>query len=287
MDQIKNLMSGRAAIVKPRSVLITTRYFWQKWRPLLGNSLAILIMEARRKCYRNLATGEVRNWFYSTIGDLAKSAGFSSKKVLRLLKLPLAVKFIRYKSTFIYNPELGKKVRGKCLFKVLLDDPLIPDDEVGTIRAEMHKPVSFQSPPKPAADSKVVSFEEPPTSQPALNNYSTFQEINIDIINAAVTKSQKGGMVQFYHQIIKELRIDSILTRTILKSCEITEAKDEEGTKIITLNAPSHYYKSVLETELKKRLRMALENALGGTVNLRISVVKEKMANQIIGLTSS
>ena len=112
---------AKAAIIKPRSVIITTRYFWQKWRPLLGNSLAVLIIEARRKCYRNLETGEVRDWFYSTIDELAQSVGFSAKKIAQLLRRPSAEKFIRYKPTYIYSPELGKTVRGKCLFRVSLE----------------------------------------------------------------------------------------------------------------------------------------------------------------------
>ena len=257
----------------------------------MGNSLAILVMEARRRCYRNPQTGEVRNWFYSTIGDLAKSAGFSSKKVLRLLKLPLAAKFIRYKPTYIYNPELGKKVHGKCLFKVSLDDPLIPEDKIQTIREEIHKPLIFESTPKPSIDCQAVSLEIPPPGQLARNRYITSQEINKDINNTTVTNGLQGEIVLMDHgipikpkelktpqgptpmcpAIIQELGANSVLLRTILRSCTIVETPVETGMAIISIGAPNSYYMRVLEIRLRKNLTRILERETGQKIILNIA----------------
>ena len=283
MDQIKNLMPGRAAIIKPRSVLITTRYFWQKWRPLLGNSLAMLVIEARRKCYRNLATGEVRDWFYSTMEELSQTVGFSPKKIMRLLKLPHAQKFIRYKPTYVYSPDIGKKVHGKCLFKVSLDDPLIPDDEVGLVSQEIQNSASFQIQPKAQFDPEPVSLETPPAGQHGRNSYSTFQEINININNTAVTYGPQGEVVLVDHRaaarpkelevtqvpypispaIIQKLGASSVLLRTILRSCTIVAIRAEQDSAVISIGAPNIYYKRVLELRLKENLTRILEQKTG------------------------
>lgn len=108
--------------------VMVSRYFWDKWRPLLGNSLAILIMSARDRCCVGIESDGAAS-FFSSMDDLAQSAGLSAKQVTRLLKHPLAEKFITYKPTYIYNPEKGKKAKGKCLFEVNLHDPLVPGDE--------------------------------------------------------------------------------------------------------------------------------------------------------------
>jgi len=282
---------AKAAIIKPRSVIITTRYFWQKWRPLLGNSLAVLIIEARRKCYRNLETGEVRDWFYSTIDELAQSVGFSAKKIAQLLRRPSAEKFIRYKPTYIYSPELGKKVRGKCLFRVSLDDPLVPDDEVSLISQEIHKDVSFQNHSKAPFVPEVSTFEKPPTGQFDRNNYSTFQEINIDINNTTVNYSQKGGIIEaeieslamqnkqyqnpekydaLFQEIKDEIGKDSILGRTILRSCFISEVRTENNFAIISIDAPNPRYRKVLDVCLRKKITMVLEQMIHRNVSLKI-----------------
>jgi len=194
---MQDLLAKRQ-ILKPRSVIITSRYFWRKWRPILGNSLAVLIMEARQKCYRNLQTGEVRNWFYATMKELGQTTGFSSKKIASLLKKPHAQKFIRYKPTYIYNPDLGKKIKGKCLFQVTLDDPLIPDDELQFIGKEIHKGVSNPSQPKGQGEDEGESFEEQPSGEKVCNNYSTITRLNKE--NNINTVSPPVSETPFKHQ---------------------------------------------------------------------------------------
>ncbi len=185
------------AVIKPRSVVITTRYFWRNWRPILGNDLAVLIIEARQKCYRNNNTGEVRDWFYSTLDELAQTVGFSSKKISRLLKNENAESFIRFKPTYIYNPKLEKRVKGKCLFKVALDDPLTPDDEMQLVRQDIHMDVSFKEHPNNQDGVKVVPLKAQPTGHDVRIKYSTFEKIKESkVIIKNHTRSGKGEHIR-------------------------------------------------------------------------------------------
>jgi hypothetical protein len=277
MQNIQDLLAKRQ-ILKPRSVVITSRYFWRKWRPILGNSLAILIIEARQKCYRNLQTGEVRNWFYATLKELGQTAGFSPKKLTGLLRLPHAQKFIRYKPTYIYNPDLGKRVKGKCLFQVTLDDPLIPEDELGLAGQDIHSGAINPSQPWGQRDDGKDTLSERPNGDKVCNNYSTISTINRDLIyNNTITRSEKGEHLQtiaeneaIQRDICQTLGANSILLRTVLQSCFIGAMQMEEGLAIVTFNAPNRYYQQVIDTRLKRQITQILEDRIQRRIVLRI-----------------
>jgi hypothetical protein len=159
----------------------------------LGNDLAVLIIEARQKCYRNNNTGEVRDWFYSTLGDLAQSVGFSAKKISRLLYSEHAENFIRFKPTYFYNPELEKRVKGKCLFKVALDDPLTPENELKLVQRDIHKGVSFQEHSNNQNGVKAASLRAQPTGHDVCIKYSTSEKIKESkVIVTNHARSEKG-----------------------------------------------------------------------------------------------
>lgn len=273
MSQSQNQIA-RVAIIKPRSVIITTRYFWRKWRPLLGNSLAVLVIEARQKCYRNLQTGEVRAWFYATLREFAQSVGFSSKKVATLLKRPHAQKFIRYKLTYVYNPELGKKVKGKCLFQVSLDDPLTPDDELQLIDREIHNDVINPEPPRGEKFDKVESLGEQPTREKVCNNYSTITRINKVIIvntNETIGKKAEPGDSPVslgerkklypnselneskYIEIIGELGVDSGLLKTMLQSCFIASIEEIGPAIKMVIDTPNRFAVDLLRRKYREK----------------------------------
>jgi hypothetical protein len=119
----------RNQIVHPLNLHVETRYFFRKWKPMLGPVLTLLIMELRDRCYYNPRTGERRDYCWPSQDELARAIGVSVRTVIRALQDPLARKFIRVQHRYRYDPVLGKKVRTSSAYVVAMDDPLRPEDE--------------------------------------------------------------------------------------------------------------------------------------------------------------
>ncbi len=124
----------RNQIVHPSNLHVETRYFFRKWKPLLGPVLTLLIMELRDRCYYNPRTGERRDYCWPSQEELARAIGVSVRTVIRALQDPLARKFVRVQHRYRYDPVLGKKVRTSSAYVVAMDDPLLPDDEAALTR---------------------------------------------------------------------------------------------------------------------------------------------------------
>ena len=119
----------RSKIIKPKSVVVESKYFFRNWKPLLGPVLTLLIMELRDHCYYNPQTGEKRNFCWPSLEELANSLGVSESTIKRELKNPLAKNFIKIEPRYRYDPKLNKKVRTSNVYRIAMDDPLIPKDE--------------------------------------------------------------------------------------------------------------------------------------------------------------
>lgn len=124
------------AIVQPDKQHYCSRYFHQKWLPLLGADRWILIWEMRTRCYWNKTTGDIRDTFEATYEELAAAVGMSINKVWRLLNpedadmAALVDKFIiRHETKRRYSRGRGGMVNDKTIWRIRLDDPLTPDDE--------------------------------------------------------------------------------------------------------------------------------------------------------------
>jgi hypothetical protein len=115
-------------IVRPRQVVMGTRYFWEKWAPLLGPTLTVLIVRLRMHCYYNQATQERRDWCFPTQQTLADETGVSRWTVMRELKKPLARQFVRVQPRSRYDTVRKQTVRVSSLYHVAMDDPLIDED---------------------------------------------------------------------------------------------------------------------------------------------------------------
>lgn len=112
-------------------MFVGTQYFRRKWVPLLGASLAWVIMALRQHCYWSRETGEKRDWCLISQDELAAEAGISVATLKRLLKHEHAPRFIidithRYR----YDPQKRKQVRRKSMYRIRMDDPLTPEDEI-------------------------------------------------------------------------------------------------------------------------------------------------------------
>ncbi|GIK40416.1 MAG: hypothetical protein BroJett011_42490 [Chloroflexota bacterium] len=95
------------------------QYFRRNWVPLLGSSLAWLIMALRSQCFYNPKTGELRDTCTWQKGALAGILGQTPKNLTRLLEneyTPLFFEIIRQNKR-----EIEFKVR-------MIGEPLIPDD---------------------------------------------------------------------------------------------------------------------------------------------------------------
>lgn len=119
------------AIVQPDKQHYCSRYFHQKWLPLLGTELWLLIWEMRTRCSWDWKTGEVRrDLVEATAQELGAAIGVSESTFWRLLRHEHASKFItRVGTKRRYSKTQSGTVNEKNVWRVRLDDPLIPADE--------------------------------------------------------------------------------------------------------------------------------------------------------------
>lgn len=120
---------NRAAIIKPNSIIVTTRYFWNNWKPLLGGSFSDVVIGARSLCYWNPRTGEMRNHLSTDRDELAAAAGVSIRTVARALKNDLVKRYFIKKRIAYTMTDKGPRNQGLNLW-VRMDDPLTPDDQL-------------------------------------------------------------------------------------------------------------------------------------------------------------
>lgn len=120
--------SERASIIQPERGMFETNYLWDKWTPLIGHSGYATIKAARRLCYWNPITGEMRNKVETEMGDLADRAQLSVRTLKTMLNNELIKKyFIRYIVRRTMTPN-GIRTAGITL-QVRMDDPLTPEDQ--------------------------------------------------------------------------------------------------------------------------------------------------------------
>ncbi len=122
-------------IIEPEKIVVGTRYFWNKWAPILGPTLTVIIVKLRQYCYYNKLTKEKRDWCYPSLKTLAKEVGVSEDTVSRELnpknpeKNDILKKFVRREPQYVYDASLRKKVRSVDKYYIAMDDPLTSEDE--------------------------------------------------------------------------------------------------------------------------------------------------------------
>lgn len=113
----------RNEIVQPKDVIVESKYFWDKWKPRLGPTLTVIVMELRRRCYYNSKTGEKRDYCWPSLKFIADACGVSVDTIQRELKKPEAKLFIKVEARY------NEKGRISNLYHVAMDDPLLPEDK--------------------------------------------------------------------------------------------------------------------------------------------------------------
>jgi hypothetical protein len=129
---------ARDSILRPHLRLTESRYFWEKWKPRLGADAAVLIMEVRDRCNRSLGLtdgatiplpeGTTEGTTVSAV-DLAAACGFSRVTLWRLLQREDVRQFVRVEHNYVYDRRIGKRRRTVSTYHVLMEDPLVPEDE--------------------------------------------------------------------------------------------------------------------------------------------------------------
>jgi hypothetical protein len=197
---------ARDSILRPHLRLTESRYFWEKWKPRLGPDAALRIMEVRERCNRALgalgspgqapsangsggaggtgggagaagadgmADGPTEGTTVSA-AELAAACGFSRVTLWRLLQREDVRQFVRVEHNYVYDRRIGKKRRTVSTYHVLMEDPLVPEDEPrlaellgGQSESQLQVQTQVQSQAQPSTfqtETKVVD-KTPPTFQ--------------------------------------------------------------------------------------------------------------------------
>jgi hypothetical protein len=146
-DAQDNLLALQAAyanvyneLVKPDVVFVASQYFRRRWVPLLGPTLAWIIIALRQHCYWNQkkesrksqkhAKEDLRDWCLLSQDELAAEVGISTATLKRALQHEYAPLFIiEVKHRYRYDSHMRKRVRQPSRYRIRMDDPLVPEDE--------------------------------------------------------------------------------------------------------------------------------------------------------------
>lgn len=116
------------ARTRPDFKFVLTRYFIDEWVPVLGPSLAWLVVGLRQQCFWNRR----HDWCIVDKETLSNETGLDGRTIERCLKKPLSHWFvIEVAHRYRYRHQIGKKVRDKNRYQLLLDEPLSPRHQIG------------------------------------------------------------------------------------------------------------------------------------------------------------
>lgn len=124
-------------IVQPHRVEVSTQYFRQHWRPLLGPLLSELVRELRQRSYDQNGSDGQEAIVEISQKELAESLGVSRSTIARALARDAAGNFKhRYLDFFIQEIAVptsrdsqGRLRNDKTRFLVRIDEPLTPTDQ--------------------------------------------------------------------------------------------------------------------------------------------------------------
>lgn len=164
----------RDTFLRPHLRITESRYFWEKWKPRLGPDAAVLIMEVRDRCNRALSASlpvpgqdvsDSLDGCTVSASELGAACGFSRVTLWRLLQREDVRRFVRVEHNYIYDQRLGKKRRTVSTYHVLMEDPLVDEDEARLhelLAAGQVAPVGITPPPPNVhSETKVVERSAP------------------------------------------------------------------------------------------------------------------------------
>jgi hypothetical protein len=108
-------------LTRPEHVYMGNQYFRLTWLPLLGPTLALLIVNLRARCYWNERTGELRNVCQASWAALARETGCTMRQLRNLRRDP-------HLGRFVTALKSGRG-RAPSQFRVEMIDPLTEQDQ--------------------------------------------------------------------------------------------------------------------------------------------------------------
>ena len=148
-----------SARTRPDFKFTVTRYFIDEWVPLLGPSLAWLVVGLRQQCYWNRR----RNWCVVDKATLSGETALDERTIERSLKKPYSRWFVvEVTHRYRYLHHLGKKVRDKNRYQLLLDEPLSPRHQLGLVTLLHRKRPETAGHPLDAALAAVQTIRDLP-----------------------------------------------------------------------------------------------------------------------------
>lgn len=148
-----------SARTRPDFKFTVTRYFIDEWVPLLGPSLAWLVVGLRQQCYWNRR----RDWCVVDKATLSDETALDERTIERCLKKPYSRWFVvEVSHRYRYLHHLGKKVRDKNRYQLLLDEPLSPRHQLGLVTLLHKKRPDIAGHPLDAALATVQVIREMP-----------------------------------------------------------------------------------------------------------------------------
>jgi hypothetical protein len=146
------------AITRPDFKFVVTRYFIDEWVPHLGPALAWLVVGLRQQCFQNRR----RNWCIVDKATLSLETALDERTIERCYKKPLSRWFIlEITRRYRYRHQIGKRVRDKNRYQLLLDEPLAPRHQLG-LSAELKRLASNSSASLEAAQSALQTLLNTP-----------------------------------------------------------------------------------------------------------------------------
>jgi len=106
------------ALVRPEVTYSTTEYFRLKWLPILKPTLAMLVLQARSRCYFTPDDSVLYDEFEIASSRLAHLTGVTLRQFRNLLADPAIAPFL----------SVERQGAGKLIVKVRLQDPLTTED---------------------------------------------------------------------------------------------------------------------------------------------------------------
>ena len=255
----------RSKIIKPKSVVVESKYFFRNWKPLLGPVLTLLIMELRDHCYYNPQTGEKRNFCWPSLEELANSLGVSESTIKRELKNPLAKNFIKIEPRYRYDPKLNKKVRTSNVYRIAMDDPLIPKDEgkLAVFAAEQILSEARKEEPNKPHEKTPLESQKSPKGQNDLHisevklTYEelllrdTLNNVNVNVVKKTSLKNPKKEFLrddEFAKQLAREMQD----TKSLGWYRKVVERLDAEGERGIIQRARGEVLEIAQSGNIKK-----------------------------------
>jgi len=108
-------------LLRPEEQVTFSRYFFEKWVPLLGPTRSMVVLK-----FRSFCAG--KNSVVLRMADAAKAIGISERHLRRILQDERVQRFIKKEAQFERNGK-GEIRQIANRFWVIQEDPLTPEDE--------------------------------------------------------------------------------------------------------------------------------------------------------------